>query len=246
MATRQDIIDVIDAYLEDKMTLDEAVEWTEREISKTDPCEDPAFVFFTFLGSDAPEEVRVRPLKEQLLLDREVLVRGVPCPHKELGKTIEAYWLAFAPREKIVLCQIRITEDGERILEVIEEGWDGTQLFHEEKPLPIKDRKSNSPLTWEEIKRKTNWRRIGFFTGGTFLQWVVDQLQKESTVRDYQDLLSIYWRLRRPNAFFLPEYIKAENKTRMDSITEELMGLMEILREEDIGRKTGGNSSEVF
>jgi hypothetical protein len=124
---------VASSYVPEK----EVRELKELIISKTDPCEDPAFTFFTFLGSDAPEEVMVRPLKEQLLLDREVLVRGVPCPHKELGKTIEAYWLAFTPREKIVLCQIRITEGGERIPEVIEEGWDGTQLFHEEKPLPI-------------------------------------------------------------------------------------------------------------
>jgi hypothetical protein len=230
MATRQDIIEVIDAFLEDRMTLDEAVKWTEREISKTDSCEDPAFTLSTFLGSDAPEEVMVRPLKEQLLLDREVLVRGVPCPQKELGKTIEAYWLAFAPREKIVLCQIRITEGGERILEVIEEGWDGTQLFHEEKPLPIKDRKNNPPLIFGKIKRKIKWHRIGLLSTRRFLQWVVDQLQEESTVRAYQDLLSIYWKLHRPNAFFLPEYIKGENKTRrMDPTTEKLI---ELLRKE--------------
>ncbi|MBU7039141.1 MAG: hypothetical protein HXS52_14530 [Theionarchaea archaeon] len=43
MAARQDITDVIDAFLEDRMTLDEVVEWTEREISKTDSCEDPEY-----------------------------------------------------------------------------------------------------------------------------------------------------------------------------------------------------------
>ena len=122
-----------------EITLDEAIEWAQKEISKTHPCDDPAFTLPTFLGSDVPEEVMERPLREQLLLDREVLVRGVPCPQKELGKTIEAYWLAFTPWEKIVLCQIRITERGERILEVIEEGWDGNQIFHEETPLPLKD-----------------------------------------------------------------------------------------------------------
>jgi len=232
MAIRQDIIAVIDAFLENTITLDEAVKWAEKEISKTHPCDDPAFTLLTFLGSDVPEEVMVRPLREQLLLDREVLVRGVPCPQKELGKTIEAFWLAFTPWEKIVLCQIRITECGERILEVIEEGWDGTQLFHEETPLPLKD--GNEPLlTWEKIQKKRTLHRFGLMTTKRYLRWVIDQMQRKSAVGEYQHLLPIYWKLHRPKAVFSPEYSEGKNKSgNLPPALEKLVEFVRKLEEE--------------
>ena len=132
MASRHEIIDVIDAFLEDKITLEEAAEWASKEISRTTECEDPASALATFLAYNSPGEPFSRPLKEQLLMDKEVLVHGIPNLRKELGNTLDAYWLAFTPWQKIVICQIKITENGERILEVVEEAWDGTELFHEE------------------------------------------------------------------------------------------------------------------
>ena len=65
-------------------------------------------------------------MNEQLLMDREVNVHGVPCPSKEPGKTIEAYWLAYTPWEKIVLCQVKIADE-DRILEVTEEMYKSSQ-----------------------------------------------------------------------------------------------------------------------
>lgn len=84
MATHQEIIDVIDKFLENKMTQREAYDWASNELHKTPYCEDTAGALFTFIGSYVPEEAMEKPLKEQLLLDKEVLVRGVPCPHKKL------------------------------------------------------------------------------------------------------------------------------------------------------------------
>jgi hypothetical protein len=152
MATRQEIIDIIDAFLEKRITLDEAIKWAQLESKRTPYCEDPPSALYTFFGFALFDDDMGRSLEEQLLLDREVLVHGVPCPFEELGKTIEAYWLAYTPWEKIVLSQIRITDE-DRILEVTEESWDGTQLFHEEIPLPLKDG-NNSPSNREEAYEK--------------------------------------------------------------------------------------------
>jgi hypothetical protein len=152
MATRQEIIDIIDAFLEKRITLDEAIKWAQLESKRTPDCEDPPSALYTFFGFALFDDDMGRSLEEQLLLDREVLVHGVPCPFEELGKTVEAYWLAYTPWEKIVLSQIRITDE-DRILEVTEESWDGTQLFHEEIPLPLKDG-NNSPSNREEAYEK--------------------------------------------------------------------------------------------
>lgn len=209
MATREEIIEVIDGFLDNRITKREAYDWASIELHKTPYCEDSAGALFTFVGSYVPEEVMERPLKEQLLLDKEVLVHGVPCPHNELGKTVEAYWQAFTPWEKIVLCQIKITESGERVLELMEETWGGDQLFHEHIPLPIKDEKG-PPLTQEEVWEKRNTYWSGDLTAEEFLQWVIDHLQKKSAVKAYRALLQMYWRLRRQDESFAPEYIEGE------------------------------------
>lgn len=191
MATTQEIIDMIDAFLEDKIPLTETVEWAQKELNRTSDCEDPAFALYTFICSDDPEKIMGRPLKEQLHMDREALVHGVPCPDKELGKSVEAFWLAYTPWEKIVLCQITIKEDGNRLLQVIEEGWDGTQLFYEEIPIPLKDG-NGPPLTWNEIDRKRDEYWSGKITQEEFLHWILDKLQEENALREYHGLLSAY------------------------------------------------------
>lgn len=190
------------------MTQREAYDWASNELHKTPYCEDTAGALFTFIGSYVPEEVMVRPLREQLLLDKEVLVRGVPCPHKELGRTVEAYWQIFTPWEKIVLCQIKV-ERGKRVLEVMEEAWDGEKLFYECIPLPIID-KHGPPLTEKEVWKKRDCYWAGNISAEEFLQWVVNQLQRKNAVRAYRALLNMYGRLRRPDESFFPEYLEGE------------------------------------
>lgn len=212
MASRHEIIDVIDAFLEDKITLEEAAEWASKEISRTTECEDPASALATFLAYNSPGEPFSRPLKEQLLMDKEVLVHGIPNLRKELGNTLDAYWLAFTPWQKIVICQIKITENGERILEVVEEAWDGTELFHEEIPLPLKEDDSPS-LSWKDIQEKVDACESGKMTEEELLQWVLDQMQRKSGLRVYHDLLYTYWKFHRSDAWITFEYIKGVNKS---------------------------------
>ena len=234
MATTQKIIDMIDAFLEDKIPLTEAVEWAQKELNRTPDCEDPAFALYTFICSDDPEKIMGRPLKEQLHMDKEVLVHGVPCLHEELGKTVEAFWLAYTPWEKIVLCQVKTKEDGERVLEITEEGWDGTQLFFEEIPIPLKD-KNGSFLTLEEIKKKKDafWSRKA--TEKESLQWIIDQLKRENMLRRYQRLLFEYWRIRRKDHQFTMEYIEETNK--LGSVPEALLKQKEVVRKNEEGNR---------
>lgn len=209
MTTRQEIIEKINAFLRDEITHREAYDWASEELGKTSLCEDPAGALITLVGSYVPGEAMVRPLKEQLLLDREVLMHGVPCPHKDLGKTVEAYWLAFTPWEKIVLCQIEFTETGERTLEVMEETWEGDQLFQETIALPIKD--EESPLLINEDvwkKREAYWSDD--ITAKEFLEWVVNQLEYRNAAKAYRALLMMYWKLRRPEGSFYPEYMEGD------------------------------------
>lgn len=212
MASRHEIIDVIDAFLEDKITLEEAAEWASKEISRTTECEDPASALATFLAYNSPGEPFSRPLKEQLLMDKEVIVHGIPNLRKELGNTLDAYWLAFTPWQKIVICQIKITENGERILEVVEEAWDGSELFHEEIPLPLKEDDSPS-LSWKDIQEKVDACESGKMTEEELLQWVLDQMQRKSGLRVYHDLLYTYWKFHRSDAWITFEYIKGVNKS---------------------------------
>lgn len=242
MATRQEIIAFIDAFLENKVTKEEAVKWAQRESTRTPLCEDPAAALYTFIGSEVAEEAMSRPLKEQLLLDREVLTHGVPCPSKELGKTVEAYWLAFTPWEKIVLCQIKMKGIKERALELTEEGWDGKCIFHEEIPLPIKD-EIGSSLSHEEISQKRDSHRTGAISTEDLLQWIKDQLQQKNALGEYQTLLSLYWRLRRKGEWFFPEYVKAMNMAR--TLPPAAKKLLEHVREETHSTKRQGNEEKI-
>ena len=240
MATRQEIIDTIDAFLENRITLAEATKWAQRESARTPHCEDPPSALLTFIGSALFGDAIERPLKEQLLMDREVLVHGVPCPREELGKTVEAYWLAWTPWERTVLCQVRITESGERVLEVQEEGWDGNKLFFEEIPLPLKG-ENGPPPTREEIRRKRDAHWSGKITAEEFLHWILNQLQRESSVCEYEMLLHFYWETRREDHLFILEYIEGQNK--VPYVPEALGELVEIVRKKE-EEKTKEKNSE--
>ena len=50
MATRQEIIDIIDAFLEKGITLDGAIKWAQLESTRTPYCEDPPATFHKIFG----------------------------------------------------------------------------------------------------------------------------------------------------------------------------------------------------
>ena len=230
MATREEIIDVIDAFLEGKITPEEAIHWAGEEYSKTLPCEDPPSALVTLMR--LRDTVPCGSLKEwtqKLIMDRKVLIRGVPCPYEELGKKIQAFWLAYTPGHKVVLSQIRRKKD-ERILEVIEESWDGKQTFYHQMPLPIKN-ESGPPLSLKKFKEKKKAYKKGMLTRKETLQWVIDQLQRKSAIDRYSSLLGLYWNLRGPDEPFTPAYLIADTETR--PLSTAIKGLIEVARKEE-------------
>ncbi|MGD2249859.1 MAG: hypothetical protein PVF58_15735 [Candidatus Methanofastidiosia archaeon] len=56
MATREEIIEVIDAFLENRITKREAYDWASNELHKTPYREDSTGTLFTFIGSYSPKE----------------------------------------------------------------------------------------------------------------------------------------------------------------------------------------------
>jgi hypothetical protein len=135
-----------------------------------------------------------------------------------------------------VLSQVRITEDGERILELTEEGWDGNQLFHEEVSIPLKEGKGPASTRDEIIeKRDAYWSEK--ITQEEFLHYVLNQLQREDATRHYEMLLHFYWKVRREDYLFNLEYVKSQNKAGY--VPEALLKLIESVdrREEERKRK---------
>lgn len=216
MAKRDEIIEIIDLFLEGKMTSREVIRWAGKELPRTPDCEDPPNALITMICLEDPELEGIRPRKEQLLLDREVLSRGVPCPYKELGKTIEAYWLAYTPWEKIVISQIRKTETGERVVEIIEEDWNGKQIFYHREYVPIKE-KAGPLLLGKDIQEKRNVYRNKKIKRKDVIQWILKQLQRKSALYEYQTLLSFYWKLLGPDEYFKPEYLEGTNEAKTPS-----------------------------
>ncbi|MBU7019126.1 MAG: hypothetical protein HXS44_16570 [Theionarchaea archaeon] len=231
MATRQEIIEVIDKILEGTMSAEEAVTWVGYEIPRTSRCEDPASALTTILTELDPNPVVIKSGKwrERLLLHREVLVRGVPCPSMNL-KTIQAYWMIFSPGEKVVLCQIRRTEKKERILELIVELWSGEQIFYEQVPLPVK-RLTGPQLSEEDVEEKKDAYKKGVLTGEEALEWVIDQLESKPAVDHYAKLLKFYWNLRRPHEWFDPEYSE-HSVTKNDPMVRIGKDLIKIAQKE--------------
>ena len=214
MATRQEIIEVIDKILEGTMSAEQAVAWVGNEIPKTSHCEDPASALTTILTELDPDPAVIKSgeWRERLLLDREVLVRGVPCPSRD-PKTVQAYWMTFTPGEKVVLCQIKRTEKKERVLELIVELWSGKQIFYDQVPLPVK-RLTGPRLSEEDIEEKKDAYKKGIVTREEALQWVIDQLESKPAVDYYNKLLEFYWNLRRPHERLTPSYFEYSTTTK--------------------------------
>ena len=206
---QQEILDVVDALLEGRITQKEALLKTKKLMKKVrGPCDDPPSALDTILFGLEPDP-RVRTSyaenwREELLLAREVLKRGVPCPDKEQRKTMDTFLLGYKPGEYVVLCQIKKSEKGERVLEFIEESWEGKQTFYQQVPIPIK---TGPPLSKEDINEKENAYKKGDLTREKALQWVLTQLQRKGTFDTYSSLLRFYWTLLRPGQFFKADYI---------------------------------------
>lgn len=208
MTRRKEILKFIDDFLENKITKKEAIRWARQKLSEFEFDDDPTGIIVTVAFELEPgytKEVKTDITKE-LHDARATLIRGIPCPRKEVGKTIEAYWMGFTPNEKVVLGQIKKIEKGGRVLEVIEEGWSGEQAFYEQIPIPIE--KEGPPLTKDELKDKIKAYEEGTITREDTLIWVVDKLQTMEASQCYERLIELYWNLRKRDAYFIPYYIK--------------------------------------
>ena len=210
MATRQEIIEVIDALFEGRITPAKARQWALEEEKKTPPCEDPCSTLLTMRMITDPVVQKTDPWQKDLSRDREVLARGVPCPEKDLGKTVEAYWMGYTPGKKVVLCQIRGKR--KRFLELIEESWEGIQTFYHKECIPITEKKGPS-LSIKDVREKKKAFRTEALSKKEAIQWVVHQLQRKSAADRYEMLLRFYWELQGSGVPFPPEYMEQSSRT---------------------------------
>lgn len=230
MAKREEIIQVIDELLTGKQTPLEAKKWADAEHKKTPRSEDPVDVLFELRCLlDKIPHISLEERMEELKYDREILIRGVPSPFKELGKTIEAYWLAFTPWDKIVLCQIK-KGDGKRILELKEERWNGEISFHKETPLLPPQDDTDPPLTSDELTEKKKLFRSRELSEENATQWILMQLNRKSSVDEYNRLLGFYWLVNGPHEAFDPMYIESDTESR--PMLEPINKFLEFLKED--------------
>lgn len=209
MATRKEIIEVIDALLEGSITPEEARQWAIQEEKVTPPCEDPCSTLLTLRMITDPIVQKTDPWQEELPRDKEVLARGVPCPQKDLGKTIEAYWMGYTPGEWVALCQIKRKKT--RFIDLIEESWEKNQLNYHKKLIPILEEK-NQPILAKDIHKKKKNFEIGIITREKAIQWVIHQLKRKKAANCYEILLRFYWKLQGVSTFS-PEYENLSDRT---------------------------------
>jgi len=211
MTIQEEILEVVDALLENRITQEEALLQAKKIMRerKIGPCDDPPNALTTILlGLESDPYVKLPETenwREKLLLAREVLKRGIPCPSDEQRKTIDAFLLGYTPGVNVILCQIKKSEKEERVLEFIEETWGREETFYRQVPIPIK--KGSSPLSKEEIKKMENVYKKGNITREEALDWVENQFRRKGDFDSYSSLLRLYWTLLRPGQFFRADYI---------------------------------------
>jgi hypothetical protein len=96
--------------------------------------------------------------------------------------------------------KLKKNEKGKRVLEFIEESWEGERIYYEQVPIPLK--KTKTPLSKENIKEKENAYKKGNLTREKAHQWVINQLQRKGTFETYGNLLRFYCMLLRPDQFY--------------------------------------------
>ncbi|MBU6998639.1 MAG: hypothetical protein HXS41_15600 [Theionarchaea archaeon] len=210
MTIQQEILEVVDAFLEGRITQEGAVARAKTLMKRArDPCDDPPSALTTMMIGLEPEPHVEMPdpeeVRKELLLDREVLRRGVPCPDKEQTKTMDAFLFAYKVGKYVVRCQIKKDEKGNRVLEFIEESWGGEQTCYRHVPIPLK--KTEPPPSKEDIEEKENAYKTQHITREKALEWVIDQLQKKGTYETYGSLLKFYWVLLRQDQSYEPDSV---------------------------------------
>lgn len=210
MTIQQEILEVVDAFLEGRITQEGAVARAKTLMKRArDPCDDPPSALTTMMIGLEPEPHVEMPdpeeVRKELLLDREVLRRGVPCPDKEQTKTMDAFLFAYKVGKYVVRCQIKKDEKGNRVLEFIEESWGGEQTCYRHVPIPLK--KTEPPPSKEDIEEKENAYKTQHITREKALEWVIDQLQKKGTYETYGSLLKSYWVLLRQDQSYEPDSV---------------------------------------
>lgn len=204
--TQKKVLEIVDNLLEDRITPEKALLQAKKMLKYVGPCDDPPSALTTILlgieGDPCVKFPETENWREELLIAREVLKRGVPCPSDEERKTMDAFLLAYTPGEKVVLCQIRKSEKGERVLEFMEETWEGKQIFYHQVPVPLIE-KVGPFLSEEEVEEKRNAYEKGNLTREEALQWVIRQFQRRVSFKVHTILLRFYWILLRQDNYFV-------------------------------------------
>lgn len=89
---------------------------------------------------------------------------------------------------------------------MVEETWEGEQIFYHQLPIPIKE-ETGPPLSDNEVQEKENTYKKGNITREEALQWVITQLQRKSALVKYDSLLKFYWILLRLDQYFEAQYV---------------------------------------
>ena len=205
---QKEVLKIVDDLLEGRITPEDALLQTKK-MKHVGPCDDPPSALTTILlgieGDPCVKFPETENWREELLKAREVLKRGVPCPSDEERKTMDFFLLAYTPGEKVVFCQIRKSEKGERVLEFMEETWEGERIFSNQVPVPLIE-KTGSFLSREEVKEKMNAYRNEHLTREEALQWVIRQFQRRVPHRVYTILFRFYWILLRQDNYFIADH----------------------------------------
>ena len=206
--TQKKVLEIVDDLLENRITPEEALLRAKNMLKGLGPCDDPYSALTTILygieGDPCVKLPETENWREELLIAREVLKRGVPCPSDEERKTIDVFLLAYTPGKKVVFCQIKRSEKGERVLEFMEETWKGEQVFYQQTPVPLLE-KTGSPLSEEKVEEKRNAYDEGNLTREEALQWVIKQFQRRVTFQVICRLLRFYWTLLRQDNYFIAD-----------------------------------------
>ena len=206
--TQKKVLEIVDDLLENRITPEEALFRAKNMLKGLGPCDDPYSALTTILlgieGDPCVKFPETENWREELLVAREVLKRGVPCPSDEERKTIDAFLLAYKVGEKVVFCQIKKSEKGERILEFFEETWEGERTFYQQMLLPLTER-IGPPLPEEKVEEIKNAYEEGNLTREEALQWVLKQFQRRVTFRVLCRLLRFYWILLRQDNYFIAD-----------------------------------------
>jgi hypothetical protein len=207
---QKEVLKIVDDLLEGRITPEDAL-LQSKKMKHVGPCDDPPSALTTILlgieGDPCVKFPETENWREELLEAREVLKRGVPCPSDEERKTMDFFMLAYTPGGKVVFCQIRKNEKGERVLEFMEETWEGERIFDHQVPVPLIEETGPS-LSEEEVDEKMSAYRNKHLTREEALQWVIRQFQRRVSYWVHADLFRFYRILLRQDNYFIADHVR--------------------------------------